>query len=59
MYLYSLLQSTTSCEKRSKMGEPPSQEQYAARAALRGKMEKMQEELLKYKVNAVYRHQQT
>jgi len=37
------------------MGEPSLQEQYAARAALRGKLQKVQEELVKYKVNAVYK----
>jgi hypothetical protein len=34
------------------MDERSLQEQYAARAVLRGKMEKMQKELLKYKADA-------
>jgi len=59
MYFYSLLQSTSTHENISKIGEPSLHDDYSARAALRGKMQKLEEKLVKYKVNPVYRHLQS
>jgi len=43
----------------SKIIEPSAQNEFLARAALRKKLQKVEEEAVKYKVNAVYRHLQT